>query len=318
MEQEIKSLTDAITQASSGNIIKDYILPVLVVLFAGAFAHFSTAYLRYRDAQKEKLRHANDWILGLQGAFNTLLTIKRNYHGKIDGEPLKRASAIPEIIMHKQPLQMSVSEISFIALSAEDFTGECDNHRNLSYISSLQENYNVVLSILEKRNEMLARHTESLEKEQAKLGASLQLNDVNRVMGKGNFAALVDLTESLIHFTDDLVIATHNFLCEFPDICRLTIDTKRIDNFGKLIEHYYDRGELLSHSPAMNAVSVSKILGIPLDEVENRYVIFGEAGKLVPMVKNSAEINDKNNISKNIERFKFKQRVQKAHRWKWL
>jgi hypothetical protein len=318
MEQEIKSLTDAITQASSGNIVKDYILPVLVVLFAGAFAHFSTAYLRYRDAQKEKLRHANDWILGLQGAFNTLLTIKRNYHGKIDDEPLQRASAIPVIIMHKQPLKMSVSEISFIALSAEDFTGEYDNHRNLSYISSLQENYNVVLSILEKRNELLARYTEIIETEQAKQGGSLELKDVQSIVGEANLAALVDMTEALIHFTDDLVVAIHNFLCDFPDICRLTIDTKRIQNFGKIVEHFFDRSELLSHSPAANAVSVSNILGRPVGELENRYVIFGKAEKLVPMVKNSAEINDKNNISKNIERFKFKQRVQKKHRWKWL
>jgi hypothetical protein len=318
MEQEIKSLTDAITQASSGNIVKDYILPVLVVLFAGAFAHYSAAFLRYRDAQKEKLRHANDWILGLQTAFNTLLTIKRNYHGIITGEPLNRVGKIPQIIMHKQPLCMKVSELSFIALSAEEFTGEYDNHRNLSYISSLQENYNVLLSVLNKRNALLAEHAEALEKEQANKGGNLGLNDMKCVLGEGNLAALVDITEALIHFTDDLVIAIHNFLCEFPDICRITIDIQRIKHTGKIIEHFYDRDELLKHSPAMNTASVSNILSRPIQEIKSKYVIFGKDKKLKPIIKNSSQINDKSNISKNIERFEFKKKVQENHRWKWI
>jgi hypothetical protein len=318
MEQQLKELTVAITEVSNGNFIKDYILPLLVVLFAGTFAHFSTAFLRYRDAQKEKLQHANDWILGLQTAFNTLITIKRNYHGLITSEPLNRACTIPQVIMYKKPIQMNVSKLSFITLSAKEFTGEFDNHRNLSFISSLQENYNVILSILEKRNALLERYADSLDKAQKNQNNGLSLDDMEKIMGSGDLAALVDMTEALIQFTDDIIIAIHNFLCEFPDICRLTIDIQRIKNTGNIVEHFYDNDELLQHSPRMNAKAVANILSKPEMEVKFRYIIFREDGELVPLKKSSSQINDKSDIARNIERYEFDRKVAKAHCLKWL
>lgn len=318
MEQQLRELTVAITEASNGNFIKDYILPLLVVLFAGTFAHFSTAFLRYRDAQKEKLKCANEWILGLQTAFNTLITIKRNYHGLISREPLNRACTIPQIIMYKEPIQMNVSVLSFVTLSAEEFKGEYDNHRNLSFISSLQENYNVILSILEKRNALLERYADSLDKAQKNQCNGLTLDDMEKVMGSGDLAALVDMTEALIQFTDDLIIAIHNFLCEFPDICRLTIDIQRIKNTGNIVEHFYDNDGLLKHSPRMNVEAVANIISKPETEVQGRYIIFGEEGDLAPLKKNSSQINDKSDITKNIERYEFNRKVAKAHRFKWL
>lgn len=317
MNSEIKEIVDAINNMGTINPVKDYMYPLVIVLFGGLVAHFSTAYMRYLDAQKEKLDIANDWNLGLQQVFDSLIAIKGNYYGKLTDDPLQRVSAVPNIIGSSRPLELQINKLSFIAQSKDELLEGYNFHRNPSYISGLQHNYNLLLEILEKRNVLAAQIVPDLGRHYSNGGSHFyaSLEEIYRVTNQAEFLGYVQLTEQLIKTTDEILIAIHNFLCEFPDICRYAIDTKRIKHYKKVIECHYDKMEILEKSTPVDYVKLAELLMTSEEEARERFVSgyeeqSGPIEKTTDMLRSSG-------VNQAIAKHDRDKAIRNRHRYWW-
>lgn len=317
MDNETKLIVDAINEMGTVDVVKDYIFPLLIVLFGGFFAHFSTTYMRYLDAQKHKLEIANDWILGLQDAFHSLITIKHHYYGKVSEYPVERTGVTPEIIISAKPLNLPVNKLSFIIQSKEDFLENPDDFMSPAYISTLQTNYNLLLSALHERNVLAGQIIPLLGRHYSSGGLVIKANleQIYKVVNEADYLGYVQLTEHLIKTTDELIIAIHNFLCEFPDICRYAIDTQRIKHYGKVIECYYDHVHLLEKSTPVNIKSLAKLFNVSEQNIREKFVS-GYEGQSEPIIKTVKSIKN-HGVNEAIEKNTRDIKIKKHHRAWW-
>lgn len=317
MEAELKEIAVAINNMGTTDLIKDYIYPLVIVIIGGLVAHFSTAYLRYLDAQKEKLDIANDWALGLQQAFNSLIAIKSNYLGKLTDEPLQRAGVFPEIIGSSKPLELQMNKLSFIVQSKDDYLEEYSFNMNPSYISALQQNYNLLINSLHKRNILAAQITPVLGQHYSVEGGHLEVNleEIYLVINPVEFLGYIQLTEQIIKSTDELLIAIHNFLCEFPDVCKYVIDTNRIKHYRKVIECHYDKMELLEKSVPVNYSALAGLFRVTEEEAKARFVT-GYEDQRAPIEKTTDMLRNPG-VNEAIKRHKRDMAIRKRHRYWW-
>jgi hypothetical protein len=316
MDVEVKAVVDAINNISTTNTLKDYIFPLLIVLAGGFFAHFSTTYLRYLDAQKEKLDIANDWILGLQEAFNSLVAIKQNYIHKLSEAPLQRAGKFPQIISSSKLLKLQVNKLSFVVQSKDDFLVAVNNHMSPGYISALQSNYNLLVNTLEKRNQIAGRILPILEQHFPARGSHLEvtLEEIYQVVRPSEYLGYIQLTEQVIKTTDELVIAIHNFLCEFPDICRYAIEIKRVKHYRRIIEWHYDRMDILERSTPVNYSCLAELLAI--DEQQAREKFSSGYEDIEPIEKTTKMLKNPN-VNQAIEKYNKDEAIKIHHRFWW-
>ncbi len=317
MEAELQEISNAIKDLSTINLVKDYIFPLAIVLIGGFVAHFSAAYLRYLDAQKEKLDIANEWILGLQQAFHSLIAIKGNYFENLTHKPIQRAGAFPEIISSSKTIELQTNKLSFIVQSIDDYSGENNFHMNPAYIAGLQSNYNTLLNTLHERNMLAAKILTILAQEYSAKGPhlDLQLEQIYQVINPSEFLGYIQLTEYIIKSTDELLIAIHNFLCEFPDICRYSIDTKRIKHYRKVIEVYYDRMDLLEKSPTVNYSELAALFQVTEKEARERFST-GYENQPGPIEKTTESIKSQS-VNQAIEKYKLNKSIEIRHRYWW-
>lgn len=316
MDVEVNAVVDAINNISTTNPLKDYIFPLLIVLVAGFFAHFSTTYLRYLDAQKEKLDIANDWTLGLQEAFSSLMAIKQNYINKLTEAPLQRAGAFPQIIGSSKLLELQVNKLSFVVQTKDDFLVAKNHHMSPAYISALQSNYNLLINTLGKRNQIAEQILPILGQHFAARGSYLEvsLEEIYQAVSPSEFLGYIQLTEQVIKTTDELVIAIHNFLCEFPDICRYAIDIKRVKHYRSIIEWHYDGIDDLKKSTPVNYGALAELFIVDEQQAKER---FSSGYEDIEPIEKTTEMLSNPNVNQAIEKYRKDEAIKKHHRFWW-
>lgn len=318
MDIEVKAVVDAINNISTTNPLKDYMFPLLIVLIGGFFAHYSTTYLRYLDAQKEKLDIANDWILGLSQAFTSLKAIKSNYIGKLtDGAPLDRAVKFPQMINSYKLLELQINKLSFVAPKKDDDEeARKNNHMNPEYISALQSNYNYLINTHEKRSQMAEQIIPIILKHRQAKGdiSKISPDDIHQDESASDVIRYLQLNEHVIKYTDELLIAIHNFLCEFPDVCRYAIDIKRVKHHKGIIERYYDNMEDFKKSTPLSYSCLAKLF--KCDKQQAISMFSTEYEDIEPIEKTTEMLNNPNK-SQEIEKDKKDKAIKKHHRIWW-
>jgi hypothetical protein len=143
----------------------------------------------------------------------------------------------------------------------------------------------------------------------------LRLEQIYQVVSRSEFLGYVQITEQIIKTTDELLIAIHNFLCEFPDICRFSIDTKRIKHYRKVVEIYYDRMDLLKNSQPVSYSALAELFVVTEEEARERFTT-GYENQPRPIEKTTEMLNNLG-VNQAIERHKLNESIKKRHRYWW-
>lgn len=222
MHQEIEPLIQAIESLRQDvNPFKDYVYPIISGILSsllGAGVAYLT--LRHQDniqIEKEKLNTVNDWMLLAESAFATLVTFKTNYYKKIDSNPFQRALTIRSIIHISNKIDKNISSLSFIVPKKEDEKSLNIKWRNIPRIRTMVNNYNYILDLWEKRNEIERPIKEKLLQDHSSQTSYADVNskDILNSIGATKITSLIDITEQLIKLTDDLLIEIDDFMSEF-------------------------------------------------------------------------------------------------------
>ena len=99
------------------------------------------------------MRAANKWTLDIERARATLISIKSNYHKKLDSNPLGRIASIPTIIFRSEPVVENYQDLAFIVPSEEESTSNQFIWSQIPRMHRMIGSYKNLLLIWDKRNE---------------------------------------------------------------------------------------------------------------------------------------------------------------------
>jgi len=257
------------------NPVKDYLIPIALPLVSagvGAWAaYFYTVHHERTKIEKSKFDASNNWLLKAEACLQNLISIKRNYSNKIDGHPLGRSLKFPVIIYDSKSVDVDVSELSFIQMSVSD-----DKWNNLSRIRMLFSNYNYILTLLEKRNDVVhALHKKIVMDNSDQSFAEVSVDDVVKSIGQLDMVNMFDLTEFIIRLVDDILIELHDFMIYFPKITKPLINHKRVKRYGQQLGYEPENEyiiDMLKRTTKLDSAEYSKITGIVVEDIEARLV----------------------------------------------
>lgn len=272
--QAIESLRD------TKSVFHDYLFPIVTGFFSailGAWVAYWT--LRYQEnfqLEKEKLQIANKWTISVEGMISSLIAYKQNYFGEVNDDPIKRTLSVRSLINDNTPISDNLAELSFITPNKEDKSSRETKWRSLPRIRGMINNYNLILRIIEIRNEKERPIRELLIANFGNRGvAEMTHEQILSTLEDKGFLGLVDLTEKLIHLIDDILLEANSFLEEFPDVAKSVIDTNKTKRYGRVLS--FDAkgneyiGRLLKKCPEVDYSALAKLYGMKFEEVVNFY-----------------------------------------------
>lgn len=273
MENALNDIAEAIVGLHS-NPIKDYVFPSISALSTAALGAWAAFYAvstqEYNRVQIQNVDALNETLLNANEARNSLITIKRHYSGRLTPNPFQRMLVIPPLVLNAEPIKFHVASLAFLVPS--DNSENSSKWQRIEYVETLFKNYNNVLNIWKKRNELMQ---ELMPHVMQFHGRGVSLEELERVIGRGQIAILSDLTEQAIMVTDDLVVEISCFLLGFSEVSKVAIPTKIKKKYRKIVAiNLPDNDEsknLLSISTELNFNLASKIHNVTQEELRHRY-----------------------------------------------
>ncbi|NQY64249.1 MAG: hypothetical protein HRT38_11045 [Alteromonadaceae bacterium] len=137
-------------------------------------------------------------------------------------------------------------------------------------------NYNYLLKLWEQRNEINQKFKEIiLTSIGNKAYANLNLQEVEKAIGKANLVILIDFTERCILLTDDIIIELDSFLADFSTFVKTKVDTKRLKKYGTIITYSNNDNQalldLIKKSPVVDFSSVEHLFGETDGNIKKRH-----------------------------------------------
>lgn len=281
MEHEITALVKAIEILHlESNSFKDYMFQLVSGLFSSMLgagvAYFTLRYQDNSQIQKERINTINDWMLLAEGAMQSLVSIKYNYHGKLTSNPFQRTMEIRSLISSTKNIDKDIANLSFIIPKREDIESQKVKWRQLPRIRSMIENYNFIIELWRKRGELDRPIKEKIIRDYGGLAFSqVTREQIIASVGASDFAVLMDLTERAIKFTDDLIVELNDFMANFPDVGKSLIHKKYCNRYGSIITYTSEDNpnivKLIKKTPEVDHGVLAELFGKSVDDVKREY-----------------------------------------------
>jgi hypothetical protein len=260
------------------NIFKDYIFPIASALFTSilgaGIAYFTLRSQENIQIEKDKMNNTNKWTLLLEEAKATLIAIKGNYYDQLSNNPIQRISAIPSILFNSQPINEKLESLSFIVKKLDSET-DPEKWSQILRIRAMVNNYNYLIDLWEQRNSIERPIKEKLMAQFLNQGyINISEQEAIQAIGPAKVVVLIDLTERVVKFTDDLLIEINDFLINFPVYAKSRIKTKKLKRFGSVITYSNNGNELLlamlAKTPEPDFTSVEALFGEKSEEIKKK------------------------------------------------
>lgn len=268
MNEETKLLVDAIESFQrDSNHFKDYIFPLVSGFFASILgagvAYFTIRYQDNSQIQKDRVQSINDWMLSAEGASQSLISIKSNYHGMLTSNPFQRTMEVRSLIGDSKKINKDLTQLSFIIPRKNKPDTHNIKWRQLPRIRAMIHNYNLIIDMWNKREEIERPIKEKLMHDYSELAfANVTREQIFSSVGISNFTVLMDITERVLILTDQILIELNDFLENFPEIGKSLVKEKYRDRYGPIITY--------------SSINNPKLLNLLEETVEVDYAILAE------------------------------------------
>lgn len=281
MHNDFDSLIKAIESLQQeSNPFKDYIFPLVAGFFSsilGAVVAYFT--LRHQDTiklQRDRIETVNDWVLLIEGAMSSLVTIKGNYNGKLNDNPFQRTLVTRSLIHSSKKLEKNISNLAFIIPKKNDEEGKKIKWRQLPRIRAMLENYNFIIELWNKRSKIERPIKEKLVKDYGSLAqAEVTRDQIFNSVDPSEFIILMDLTERAIKHTDDLIVEMEDFLSKFPETSKSLVKEKYLDQYGPIITYSAKENPkllaLIEKVPEVDYTILAELFNLTVEQVREEY-----------------------------------------------
>lgn len=273
----LNHLSDVVNQTSQSNIIKDYLMPVLIV-----FLSSGTAYLiaqkgfRWQESaknEKEKADTSNKLLSLFQLMQGLLAAIKVNYQNELQSNPIQRAMVIPVLAERFPHMDIEMEKLIQVLYTTPIDQKE-EPWSNISSIMSTLSNFNQLVEIIKTRNIIDERVRSKLADKLQHPHEEMKTHRIIEIAGHAECMRLVDLTEMLILFVDNLIITVDDFLRNYPTISARVIKMEYLINYT-VIQDYRNDSEsfslLINRCVDVDFSALAKIMGLSEIQVKKKY-----------------------------------------------
>jgi uncharacterized protein YihD (DUF1040 family) len=276
----LSSDVELIVKAIEGlqtNIVKDYILPVSTVLISGflgaGVAYYTVDRQEQTKIEIEKIKTINETLLVAMEVRSSLISIKLNYSENLKEEPISRMLTVPPIMLSENKAQIDFASLSFLVTQKN--SASFNKWASIDYISTIFSNYNTLLSLWAKRNEIIEELLPTLKPH---WGKPLNLEMLQELIGVGNMSMLSDLTERALHMTDDVLIEVCSFMLGFSEEAKTKVNKRAVKKFGNVLqislpnsEDFPKAVDILSKVTEVDYPSLAHLQGRTEKELRDRY-----------------------------------------------
>ncbi|SUI37452.1 hypothetical protein [Serratia marcescens] len=273
----LNHLSDVVNQTSQSNIIKDYLMPILIV-----FLSSGTAYLiaqkgfRWQESaknEKEKADTSNKLLSLFQLMQGLLAAIKVNYQNELQSNPIQRAMVIPVLAERFPHMDIEMEKLIQVLYTTPIDQKE-EPWSNISSIMSTLSNFNQLVEIIKTRNIVDERVRSKLADKLQHPHEEMKTQRIIEIAGHAECMRLVDLTEMLILFVDNLIITVDDFLRNYPTISTRVIKMEYLINYT-VIQDYRNDSEsfslLINRCVDVDFAVLAKIMGLSEIQVKKKY-----------------------------------------------
>ncbi|UCM49683.1 hypothetical protein [Aeromonas caviae] len=273
MEESLNKIAQAIMGLYS-DPIKDYVFPSVISFSSTIFGAFA-AFYAFNTQERNRIYiqnvdSLNEAILSANDAKNSLMAIKSNYHNNLTSDPFQRLLSVPRMILNCKPITFQLSKLIFMTPSEENNIKS--KWQRIEYIDALFNNYNHLLDIWKKRNEVLEEVHQALSQHN---GSYIDEESLLKYVARAQLVILSDLTEYVLMLTDDLLFEFSCFLIGFPEIGKKFIPIRIRRKYRKILSislpKYESAIELLSLSPTLDYDVAAILHATTISELKDRY-----------------------------------------------
>ncbi len=271
MSSDVELILKAI-EGLHTNIIKDYILPVGTVFVSGLLgagvAYYSIDRQEQTKIEIKKIEALNNVLLEAMQVRTNLIAIKENYFGQISDHPIDRLLSVPPILLPDNRLSINLSSLSFIAPKIEDNANE--KWSSIGYIATIFSNYNSMLNIWTKRNDIIIS---LLPKLKPYFGRPIITEELQQIFGMAIIHQLSDLTELALQMTDEILIEVCDFMLGFSKLAKTKVHKRVAKKFGTILQVLLPENnkKIIQKVPEVNYAILSQVQGKPEQELRERY-----------------------------------------------
>jgi len=262
------------------SFFKDYIFPLATGLFSSLLgagvAYFTIRHQDHAQLQKHRVEAINGWVLRAEGAMQSLISIKQNYHGKLNSNPFQRAMEVRSLIGNTRKIDKDITDLAFIVPRKDQPDTHNIKWRQIPRIRSMVQNYNLIVDTWNKRAELDRPIKEKLMHDYGELAyAHVDKEQIFNSVGATNFTLLIDFTERAIKFTDDLIIELDDFLKSFPEATKPLIPEKYRNRYGPILTFSTGGNQklenLLNKSVEVDYSMLAPLYGETEDKIRTEY-----------------------------------------------
>jgi len=275
--ESLENIATAIESLQS-NPFRDYILPVGSVLVSGAVGVFAANYSVHKHESNKaaisNIEAVNSILLSTCNARENLIAIKGNYCNQIDSHPINRLLAIPPIFFDSNKIYIDAPKLSF--LHSGKTSQDVSKWLNAGRINGMFKNYNFLLEIWDKRNELYEEHLLPIVCD--KHAGQINHQELIAELGLGKVAEMSDVTEQVIMLTDDILVEMCCFLEAFSTLSKDTVNLKVAKRYREIFVFKLPTSniseyavDMMSLTPALDLNMLTKVLKVPKKEAEQRY-----------------------------------------------
>lgn len=281
MEEQLNLLIKAVESLKQEpNLFKEYIFPIvsafLSAIFGALIAYSTLKRQESLKLEKDKIDTANQWTLDIQKARSCLISIKQNYYRDLSDVPTQRLGETPTIFLKAEPIPENYHSLGFIVPRSKKKSSDNQKWAQISRIDTLVSNYNLLLNMWSKRNEINEHFKRSLMATYGNRAFHLlTLDDAVTAFGHAGMVVLLDLNERCIKLTDDLIIEANDFLENFPSVAKKKINLKKVKGYSQLLTYSHDNNEkfleMLTPIPQPDYSTVTELFGESADVLRERH-----------------------------------------------
>ncbi|MGV7093656.1 hypothetical protein [Siccibacter turicensis] len=307
MTEDSLLIAKAILELKQGpDIVKDYVFPISISFLSALLGGMTAYWFNLRQErvkyEKEKFFLANKLVTTIIECSNGLVSIKVNYISLNSTNPLKRALSIPYIINAESNADFDMALYSFIKniptcnlgflarlkkfikyrILGMSYSGPSDEEvgkswRNINRVSACIKNYNLLITLLSKRNELDEEVKLALKKyvnERSHAAFEITPEEAMSNIPRSILVPYIGLTETIIALNDHLIKETDSFLNEFPSIVESNIELSLVGKGSKVLSI---KNAKPGYIRVMNPIVkpdynlLAKLMGLTHDEVIKMY-----------------------------------------------
>ncbi|MBT5073008.1 MAG: hypothetical protein HOH18_09530 [Kordiimonadaceae bacterium] len=214
----------------------------------------------------EKLRLSISLMNSVYFALKNLISIKKNYFGKLNEDPCQRVRSVPLVCSYDYHIEDDIEDLDFITI-VDNIADKSENDWSyLPVISNMVSDYNILINLWTLRNKYLEKFSDQFDQ-----GATYEeIMDSDKSL---DYIHLIDLTEMVIRFTDSQILLLIDFLKNFPTVAEEFISLVALRQFGRVaIEGVFiSENEIFEETISVNISKLRYIMKQSELELENLY-----------------------------------------------